>query len=50
MLVEDGLRSRLAAAARATALQFAPSIIADRCARAGGCALGFPGKGLLQPH
>ena len=32
VLVEDSLRQRLAIAARATALQFAPSIIADRCA------------------
>ena len=31
VLVEDSLRLRLAAAARATALQFAPSVIADRC-------------------
>ena len=31
VLVEDGLRARLATAGRATALQFAPSIIADRC-------------------
>ncbi|EIE22198.1 UDP-Glycosyltransferase/glycogen phosphorylase [Coccomyxa subellipsoidea C-169] len=30
VLVEDSLRQRLAIAARATALQFAPSIIADR--------------------
>ena len=30
-LVEDSLRLRLASAARATALQFAPSVIADRC-------------------
>jgi hypothetical protein len=30
VLVDDGLRQRLAIAARATALQFAPSIIADR--------------------
>ena len=31
VLVEDSLRLRLAFAARATALQFAPSVIADRC-------------------
>ena len=31
VLVEDSLRLRLASAARATALQFAPSVIADRC-------------------
>ncbi len=30
VLVEDSLRLRLASAARATALQFAPSVIADR--------------------
>ena len=30
VLVDDGLRQRLSIAARATALQFAPSIIADR--------------------
>ena len=31
VLVEDSLRLRLSSAARATALQFAPSVIADRC-------------------
>ncbi len=32
VLVEDSLRLRLASAARAAALQYAPSVIADRCA------------------
>ena len=31
VLVEDSLRLRLASAARAAALQYAPSVIADRC-------------------
>lgn len=30
VLVEDSLRQRLTIAARATALQFTPSVIADR--------------------
>ena len=34
VLVEDSLRLRLASAARAAALQYAPSVIADRCGSA----------------
>ena len=45
VLVEDSLRLRLASAARAAALQYAPSVIADRCGNsctftASGSALG----------
>ena len=33
LLLDNRLRTRLAAAARETALRFSPDVIADRCAR-----------------